>query len=187
MGEGKRGEAALGSGSVAVTGSAGSEGASVPPREAGRPAAVTYNRVRGIFLLLVMALLGFGLSRLRDVGRPELAKGLLAGPGGQSIFIVVEKREGGRAWPFEPEVRLVLSRLPLEFDTVRSVIFFRERPPQVVARSWPTVLVDASGRIEPWRLRLEPEEAEALSRLGFEQARDRLSQRDPGLVAFWKR
>jgi len=183
MGEGKR-EGTV-AGSVTVTSTSPEARAPAPPRKAGRPAAYTYNRIRGLFLLALMALLGWCLSLLRDA--PELTKSVIAGPNGQTILVVIEKRNAGRGWPFEPEVRLILSRVPVDFDPLLSVIETPDGPPQVVARTWPTVLVDSRGRPEPVRLELEAEEAEALSRVAFDQARARLSQRFPGLEAFWTR
>jgi len=187
MGEGKREEAAAGSGSVAVSGASPEAAAPAPPRKAGRPAAYTYNRIRGLFLLALIGLLGFGLFLLRDA--PELTKSVIVGPNGETILVVIEKVEkgGGRGWPFDPEVHLILSRVPVDFDPLRSVIEPRDGAPQVVARTWSTVLVDSRGRPEAWPLELEPEEAEGLSRAGFEEARAHLSLRAPGLAAFWSR
>src|SRR6185436_15564132 len=110
MGEGKREEAAAGSGSVAVSGASPEAAAPAPPRKAGRPAAYTYNRIRGLFLLALIGLLGFGLSLLRDA--PELTKSVIVGPNGETILVVIEKvqKGGGRGWPFDPEVHLILSR-----------------------------------------------------------------------------
>ena len=61
--------------------------------------AAAANRARGIAALVLIALLGLGLSRLSSLGGVRTTTAVLPGPGGRTIAVSIEEPPGG-AWPF---------------------------------------------------------------------------------------
>jgi hypothetical protein len=149
-------------------------------------------RLRGVLILAALALLGFALSRLRDAGRPVFDTLSFLGPKGEAI-LVVERREGGPPFGAGPEVRLVLSRRPIDFDAERSLIRVEGRGPQVAPPGWPAILVDSRGELRRRDLDLDSRRARGFfsppgrpGPLSFSEVQRALNLLDPALAAFWQ-
>lgn len=147
-------------------------------------------RLRGLLVLALVSLLGYGLSRLRDVRGPRAGVIHLRGDAGPTVIVAIEER-----WPFAPPVRLILSREASELDPERWLLSLPGSR-RVMAPGWPAALVEAGGRVRLHPLRLRAEEArdilERASRAGggapsFAAARSEIEALDPRLRGFWDR
>jgi len=149
-------------------------------------ASRTANRVKGFSNLAVLAILGWGLASLSRVERRSFAVLTIPGDRGETFIAIVEGifgRPGG-----SPEVRLVLSKVPVIADAARRVLIFPDKGRRIVPPGWSTVLIDRDGRMEPYPLALSAAEAPVLLRARtFADARRALIGIDRRLNPFFER
>ena len=153
------------------------------------------NRLRGLAVLAALSALGYGLSLLKEVGRPLVRVTRVQGRGDRTVILAVDERREARGWPFSPQVRLVLASKPAEIDPTRSVIHLLPGGRLVAPPTWPTVLVGRDGQLRRHPLELEYSQAvlirQQAERAGsgetaFAAVRSKLEELDPTLRSFWR-
>ncbi len=164
------------------------------PRSGASSALAWANRLRAVGSLAAIVLAGEALDGLRDWARPHPAVAVAASEAGETIFIVDRGENAEPVWPLDDGVQAILSRLQIELDPVRWVLYLHGDDRRVLPRGWPTILVDRQGRLVPHDLELDARQVDGLRAAiaraagppeAFAQLRGLLAARDPRLKEFW--